>query len=165
MYAYRETVNIKARLNVESHWRVYSYSFYNSFPFSACFKVFKINFGVKNNSNSISYTKPFLNSLKYFLRIPITLMYSMFITSTLHYSYLSTHIVGHKTANPTLSYAENICSKTVLYLVYNFSVLPHETLCCCKQWKKIKVNFSPILLSQIDHRIEIVALDKSGTFG
>lgn len=33
--------------------------------------------------------------------------------------YLSTHIVGHKTANITLSYAENICSKTDLYFVYN----------------------------------------------
>lgn len=31
--------------------------------------------------------------------------------------------------------------------------------------KKIKVNFSPILLSQIDHRTETVALGNSVTFG
>lgn len=31
--------------------------------------------------------------------------------------------------------------------------------------EKIKVNFSPILLSQIDHGIETVALGNPGTFG
>ena len=163
MYAYRETVNIKARLNVESHWRVYSYSFYNSFPFSACFKVFKIKFWSEKQLQFYLLHKAFPEFAE--ILPPNSHSTLCLSLSTLHYSYLSTHIVGHKTANTTLSYAENICSKTVLYLVYNFSVLPHETLCCCKQWKKIKVNFSPILLSQIDRRIEIVALDKSGTFG
>lgn len=61
-------------------------------------------------------------------------MYSVFIIFYLALQ-LSTHIVGHKIAKATLSYAENICSKTALYLVYNFSVLPHETPCSWKQGK------------------------------
>lgn len=43
-------------------------------------------------------------------------MYSVFIIFYLALQ-LSTHIVGHKIAKATLSYAENICSKTALYLV------------------------------------------------
>lgn len=86
-------------------------------------------------------------------------MYSMCISFYLALYYLSTHIVGHKTANITLSYAENICSKTDplfrLQLLY----------AAASSGKKIKVNSSPILLSQIDHRIETLALDTSGTFG
>lgn len=67
--------------------------------------------------------------------------------------------MGHKTANITLSYAENICSKTDLYFVYNLDSMLLQAV------GKIKVNSSPILLSQIDHRIETLALDTSGTFG
>lgn len=56
--------------------------------------------------------------------------------STLCYSCLSARIVGHKIANAILSYAENICSETALYLVSNFSVPPQETPHCWKQEKK-----------------------------
>lgn len=74
--------------------------------------------------------------------------------STLYFSDLSTHIMGHKVANPMLNYAENICSKMALYLVYSFfpprktpahsfPFFPEDPV-LLKAGKNIKVNFSPI---------------------